>query len=42
MVIKASIEEIYSNPKIVEEAYRNAGQDIGKAKTISDMFTAER
>ncbi len=41
VVIKASVEEIYNNPKIVEEAYRNAGQDIGKAKTISDMFASQ-
>ena len=38
VVIKASIDEIYENPRIVEDAYIKAGQDLDKTKTISAMF----
>ena len=41
VVIKASIDEIYENPRIVEDAYIKAGQDLDKTKTISAMFKSQ-
>ena len=41
VVIKASIDKIYENPRIVEDAYIKAGQQLDKTKTISEMFKSQ-